>query len=108
MAVSPDIIGPATLSMTQSLALFQGFLPSFQDISKATPDDANFARDVRMGEFAAVLMTLGIGAMTSALTGSSVPTVVAFVTSAGLVALYENALRTTGSEVVASADGIAA
>lgn len=99
MAVDPHIIGPATLSMTQSLSLFDAFLPSFRDISKADPGDIGIVRDVRMGELAAVLMTLGIGGMTSALTGSSVPAVVALVTCGGLVLLYETALRSTGESV---------
>lgn len=106
MAVDPNVIGPATLSMTQSLALFQNFLPSFSDISKADPEvDISIANDVRRGELAAVLMTLGIGGMTSALTGSAVPSVVALVTCAGLVMLYESALKAQSGGVV-SADGI--
>jgi|SRR6187397_2901197 hypothetical protein len=99
MPVNPNVIGPATLSMTQSLSLFDSFLPSFRDISKADPGNEGIVRDVRMGELAAVLMTLGIGGMTSALTGSSVPAVVALVTCGGLVLLYETALRSTGETV---------
>lgn len=94
MAVDGNVIGAATLSMTQSLALFGTFLPSFSDIGRADPDkDTDVAADVRLGELAAVLMTLGIGGMTSALTGSAVPSVVALITCGGLVMLYEYALR---------------
>lgn len=108
MPVDPHVIGPATLSMTQSLSLFQNFLPSFSDISQADPDrDVGIAQDVRRGELAAVLMTLGIGGMTSALTGSAVPSVVALVTCAGLVMLYESALKARNG-VVVNADGITA
>jgi hypothetical protein len=89
-----NVIGAATLSMTQSLALFGTFLPRFSEITLADPSlDRDIVRDVRMGEFAAVMMTLGIGGMTSALTGSSVPAVVALFTCGGLVVLYEYALR---------------
>ena len=92
-----NVIGAATLSMTQSLTLFHQFLPTFADISKADPQvDKAVVRDVRLGELAAVLMTLGIGGMTSALTGSSVPAVVALITAGGLVMLYEAALSSTG------------
>lgn len=100
MAVDPNVIGPATLSMTQALSLFDSFLPKFTDLGKADPNDINVVRDVRMGELAAVLMTLGIGGMTSALTGSSVPAVVALVTCTGLVLLYESALRSPVGEMV--------
>jgi hypothetical protein len=79
--------------MTQSLTLFQQFLPKFQEISAADPDnDAGMVRDVRMGEVAAVVTTLGIGGMTSALSGSSTPAVVAAITAGGLILLYEYAL----------------
>jgi hypothetical protein len=90
----PSVIGAATLSMTQSLSLFGNFLPHFSEISAADPDmNPDIVRDVRMGEFAAVMMTMGIGAMTSALVGSSTPAVVALITSGGLVLVYEYALK---------------
>jgi hypothetical protein len=86
-------VGMATLCMTQSLTLFQNFLPRFQEISAANPDeDAGMVADVRMGELAAVITTLGIGGMTSALSGSSVPAVVSAITAGGLILLYEYAL----------------
>lgn len=86
-------VGMATLCMTQSLTLFQNFLPRFQEISAANPEeDTGMVQDVRMGELAAVLTTLGIGGMTSALSGSSVPAVVSAITAAGLILLYEYAL----------------
>ena len=94
MAVDPGIIGPATMSITQSLSLFQGFLPRFTDIRKENPlGNPEFVKDVRMGELAASLLTIGIGAMMSALTGSSVPAVLALITVIGLVTLYESALK---------------
>lgn len=88
------VIGPAMLGMTQSIGLFQTMLPKFSEIRKTNPEDnPELVQDVRMGELAAVLLTLGIGAMTSALTGSAVPSVVAVTSSVGLVMLYESALR---------------
>jgi hypothetical protein len=103
MPVDPSVIGPATLSMTQALSLFSQFVPRFSEISAADPNDEATVRDVRMGELAAVLMTLGIGGMTSALTGSSVPAVIACTTCVGLVMLYEMALKSTGETVRTSA-----
>lgn len=99
--MDPAIIGPATLSMTQALSMFNMFLPDFTQLSKADPNDPGTIRDVRMGEIAAVMMTLGIGGMTSALTGSSVPAVIALLTCGGLVVLYEMALNTTEEAVSA-------
>jgi hypothetical protein len=89
----PQAVGMATLCMTQSLTLFQQFLPRFQEINTADPSkDIGMVRDVRMGELAAVITTLGIGGMTSALSGSSTPAVVAAITAGGLILLYEYAL----------------
>jgi hypothetical protein len=90
----PDatVISAATISMTQALALFQNFLPRFSEIRATDPSNGDMVRDVRMGELAAVLMTLGVGGMTSALTNSAVPAVIALLTSVGLVCLYEAAL----------------
>lgn len=86
-------VGMATLCLTQSLTLFQNFLPRFQEISAADPDkDPGFVRDVRMGEVAALITTLGIGGMTSALSNSSTPAIVAAITAGGLILLYEYAL----------------
>jgi hypothetical protein len=90
-------IGLATLCMTQGLTLFQEFLPKFQEINAANPtEDSGMVQDVRMGELAAVLTTLGIGTMTSALSGSSVPAVVSAITAAALIFLYEYALSSRG------------
>lgn len=98
MPVNPGIIGPATMSLTQSLSLFQGFLPKFTDIRRENPvSNPEFARDVRMGEMAAALLTIGIGATMSALTGSPVPSVIALFTVIGLITLYESALRAKGA-----------
>lgn len=89
----PTLIGPTTFTVTQSITSFGAFLPTFREISAADPNDTAFVRDVRLGEFAAVLLSLGIGGMTSALTGSPLPTTIAVITCAGLVALYEYAMR---------------
>lgn len=98
MPVDPGLIGPASMSLTQSLSLFQGFLPKFAEIRKENPTtNPDFAQDVRMGELAASLLTIGIGATMSALTGSPVPSVIAIISAVGLIMLYESALRSKGT-----------
>lgn len=93
MPIDSGLIGPSTIGLTQSLSLFQSFLPKFTDIRKADPaNDPGFVKDVRMGELAAALLTIGIGTTMSALTGSPIPSVIAFVSAAGLIILYESAL----------------
>jgi hypothetical protein len=94
MAVDAAVTGPAILSVTQSIALFQSFLPKFSEVRKTNPEDnQSIVQDVRYGEYAACILSIGTGVMISALTGSSVPTYVAGICSVGLVLLYESALR---------------
>lgn len=97
------MLGPATLSISQSVGLFQAFLPRFTDVRRTIPStDPATTRDVRMGEIAAASLAIGIGAVVSNLTGSPVPIVISMVCSAGLIVLYESALRSPGEVSSAS------
>lgn len=90
MAADP---GLALLTVTQAVGLFQSFLPKFTEISATEPDgNAQLVRDVRRGEVAAVVLTLGIGAMASGFTESPVPAISSAVAAFTLVVLYEGAL----------------
>lgn len=92
--VNADVIGPATLAITQGVGAFTTFLPRLADIRRAdVSEDVGLAADVRLGEVAAVALTVGIGTITSSLTGSSVPVFVAVIVSFSLVMLYECTLR---------------
>jgi hypothetical protein len=94
MPVDPGILGPATLAISSGVSAFQSFLPKLSEIRKASPsDDPSFAADVRMGEVAAVAVTVGVGAVASSLTGSPTPAVVAVVIAVGLVVMYESTLN---------------
>ncbi len=91
---NPDIFGPATLAMGQSISAFNSFLPKFAEVRKTNPvDDPGFAADVRMGEVAAVIVTMGVGAIASSLTGSPAPLYTGLFMCLVLVFLYESALR---------------
>lgn len=94
MPIDPGLIGPTTMGLTQSISLFQGFLPKFNDIRKENPlNNPDFVQDVRMGELAAALLTIGIGAVMSSLTGTPYPALISFISAVGLIMLYETALR---------------
>lgn len=96
MPVDPSLIGPATLAITQGIGAFNTFLPKLSDIRKADPaHDPDFAADVRVGEMAAVALTVSVGAIVSSLTGSPVPAVIAVLISLGLVVMYETTLNAT-------------
>jgi hypothetical protein len=92
--VDPQLIGPATLAVSQGISAFMTFLPSLTDVRKANPgEDLVMAADVRMGEIAAVALTVGVGAVASSLTGSPVPVVVSVTVAVLMLCLYEATLR---------------
>lgn len=94
MSVSGEIIGPATLALSQSIGAFQFFLPHLSEVRKVTPDsDPSKAADVRLGEVAACTLAVGVGLVIANLTGSSVPLFATLVMSAVLVTVYEASLR---------------
>lgn len=93
MPVSPELVGPATLGVTQGISAFTTFLPKLSEVRKAGPNDVDTAADVRLGEIAAVTLTIGIGVITSSLTGSPVPAYTAVFMCLVLVCLYESTLR---------------
>jgi hypothetical protein len=94
MPVAPELIGPATLGVTQGITAFTTFLPKLSDVRKANPEtDTDTAADVRLGEIAAVTLTIGIGVITSSLTGSPIPAYTAVFMCLILVCLYESTLR---------------
>jgi hypothetical protein len=89
-----NVIGPATLGITQTISAFQFFLPRLSDVRKSdAATDHDMVGDVRMGEVASFTLCLGIGAIVSSLTGSSVPIVVSLLMAVVLTALYESALN---------------
>lgn len=93
MPVPPEILGPTTLAITQSVGLFTTFLPKFTDVKNGSPHDNEFCTDVRIGELAASTLTVGIGLIVSSLTGSPVPAMISVLMCALLMMLYERALN---------------
>jgi hypothetical protein len=90
---NPDMFGPATFAVGQSVTAFISFLPKFSEVRQKSPrDDPDFAADVRMGEIAAVTVSMGIGTISSSITGSPIPIVVTLLVCLILVTLYESTL----------------
>lgn len=87
----PVEFGVATLAVTQAVGAFTAFLPNFTEVGKANKEE--IAGQVRLGETAAVVIALSVGALLSWLTGSSLPFFVAAIMTFILVAMYEVALR---------------
>ena len=87
----PNILGAATIGLTQGLTSAQAFLPKLTEVRKA--DSPEMIGDVRMGEIATAIFTIGIGAIVSSLTGSPIPTFVSAIIVIAIVCVYEAALR---------------
>jgi hypothetical protein len=90
---SAEMVGPASLAISQGVTAFLSFLPKLSDIRKADPaTDPGMVGDVRMGEVAATAVCVGVGAIVSSLTGSPVPAFTAVVVALTLICIYESAL----------------
>lgn len=85
-------IGIATLAMTQGVSSAMFFLPKITDVRRVSMRDADAVSDIRVGETAMIVTTVGIGAMCSFLTKSALPAGIALVTAVMVVALYESVL----------------
>lgn len=89
-----DVVGPASLALGQGVGAFSMFLPRLSDVRKTDPaTDHSMVADVRVGEIAAVALTVGVGAVITALTKDNTPIIVSLVVAVGLVVIYETALR---------------
>lgn len=87
----PNILGAATIGLTQGLSSAGTFLPKLSEVRKGSSPE--MIGDVRMGEIATAVVTIGIGAIVSSLTGSHVPTVVSAIIVLVIIGIYECALR---------------
>lgn len=85
-------IGIATLAMTQGIGSAASFLPKITEVRKMSKDDPQAVTDIRTGEAAMLVTTLGVGAICSFLSKSTLPAVISLVTAAMLVCLYESVL----------------
>lgn len=92
--MNAELLGPASLAMSQGISAFQFFLPKLSEVRKAdSENNPDIVGDVRMGEVAAMTLCVGVGAIASSLSGSSVPAVVALLMGIILICVYESALR---------------
>lgn len=82
----------ATVSLGQSVSAYSFFLPPLREVRQAPVHDSTMRGDVRMGQFAAGVVSVGVGVMLSYLVGSPIPTVVAILTALMVGVLYETAL----------------
>lgn len=106
MPVDAGLIGAATLVLSQGSSNFLNFLPKLTEVRRASIDkDPDIANDVRVGEVAALALTVGMGAMVSSLTGSTVPILVGLCTAGFIIGVYEMTLRSNPYLHEGSSDG---
>jgi hypothetical protein len=87
-------MGVAAIALTQSFAQFQTYMPKISDIRKADPKvDFDLVGDVRIGEIAAFVGSVGVGVIVSSITNDPVPAYVSVAVCLILIALYESVLR---------------
>lgn len=87
-------MGVAAIALTQSFAQFQAYMPKISEIRKADPTvDFDLVGDVRIGEIAAFVGSVGVGVIVSSITGDPVPAYVSVTVCIILIALYESVLR---------------
>src|SRR6266540_5110625 len=91
--MSENVTGSTLLVVTASVTAFTTVLPKIGEVRRASTD-SDTARDVRMGEAAALGMTVAIGVTASSLSKSPVPAMVGIVSALALVLMYESVLQT--------------
>jgi hypothetical protein len=89
----PDALGPSSIAISSATSAFIGFLPRFQDIRRAEPDDEGMRKDVQLGMVAAFAVSMGIGLIVSNATGSPYPAGVALLMCLILFGCYQAAFK---------------
>ena len=87
----PEALGSSSRASSQSGIAFTAFLPNFVEVGRSDKDQ--IIGEVRLGETAAVVIALGIGAMLSWLNGDKTPFLISAIMAFILIAMYEVALR---------------
>lgn len=94
MAVEGATAGIVLQTALLGANTFQQYAPRLTEVRRADPEkDLDIVGDVRMGEFAGLVISVSIGALASWLTQSSVPVVISLLAGLMMVFIYESALR---------------
>jgi hypothetical protein len=84
-------IGVGSIAVSQSVVAFTAFLPNFVEIGRSEKETVE--GEVRLGELAAVVIALSIGALLSWMAESTIPFMISAFMSFVLITMYEVALR---------------
>jgi hypothetical protein len=92
------MFAPGTLAVTQGITAFNAFLPPLAQVRKNHPmHNPDFAADVRAGEMAGTVITVGIGVIASGIVGHPLPVYTAVLICAVIIAVYEYVLRSNSA-----------
>jgi Na+/glutamate symporter len=91
-----NALSASTLSLGQTVVAYQFFMPRLSEVRRADPNDADMRTDVMLGQVAAGSLTVAVGIMLGALTGSKMPTFVSVVIAGVIAACYHWALCKRG------------
>lgn len=97
MPESGSVQAASAVSVGQAVTVYSLFLPPLTEVRHAVADDPVMRGDVRMGQFGAAVVVVGIGVVLSNMTGSMVPAVIAAFMSLVIAAVYESAMRQNGA-----------
>lgn len=92
----PDVGAAAVVSMGQAVTVYSLFLPPLTEVRRATAGDPVMKADVRMGQFGASVVVVGIGLVLSNMTRSMVPFAVGVFMSIIIAGVYESAMKQNG------------
>ena len=96
-AVDGGVMAAATVSLGQSISAYSFFLPPLREVRQSSPNDPVMRGDVHLGQFAASVVSIGVGVMLSFLVNSPIPLVIAISTAIMVAMIYQAAL--TGERI---------
>lgn len=81
------------LALGQTVTSYSVFLPPISEVRRASKEDSLIRGDVRMGQFAAAVVSLSVAYILTNLTGSFAPFVATAMVAVVIAGVYETALR---------------
>ncbi len=92
------VFSATMVPLTSAVGIFTGMLPDIKDVRKATRQDATMKHDMRVGQAAASVVVLSLGAAASHFSKSRLPLIASLIVVIGLVVMYETILTVTPPE----------
>lgn len=100
MATDPAGITAATISIGQTTFAYSYFLPRLSEVRRAEASDPLMRGDVMLGQLAAGSVSMAVGVLLTALTGSQMPIIATLFVAVVIAVIYQYALN--GNRVMES------